>query len=390
MAPSKVALVARAAAAAVLGWEQLAAGLRRTLGDTVALWFAGARPLTVEAGVLVLALPNDFSREWIEGHFRGVLDRCAAGAALAGVRLVVDERAETTATVSDEEEPAGAKTSQERQKELPPVLLARLLAQRGFWSLSPAADRERFDVTDVRGHLQVIPSALGVPGVFEAMVFNGLLSVWANGARETPDAVCSARELASVLGLAWHGELAERLRHAVGVLKATTYRLELEGGNGGWTDDFSLLDRVQTAWGGARSSPHRAMRAVFSEVVFEQITQRRMLRPLDLAAFRAIDEKSHLARRLFLFLEASPASVELGCGREGLERLADARLAGTLGFRSQLKHFRPTLARAGATVVRAAPRYEHIEVVPRAKRALRSGEPRYVLRVVRTRAALAC
>jgi DnaA N-terminal domain len=387
--PSRVAPVAQAAAAAVVGWEQLAAGLRRTLGDTVALWFAGARPLTVEAGVLVLALPNDFSREWIEGHFREVLDRCAAGAALAGVRLVVDELAETAA-VSDEEELRGAETPHERQKELPPVLLARLLAQRGFWSLSPAADRERFDVTDVRGDLQVITSALGVPGVFEAMVFNGLLSVWANGARETPDAVCSARELASVLGLAWHGELAERLRHAVGVLKATTYRLELERGNGGWTDDFSLLDRVQTAWDGARTSPHRAMRAVFSEVVFEQITQSRMLRPLDLTTFRAIDEKSHLARRLFLFLEASPASVQLGRGREGLERIVDGRLAGTLGVRSELKHFRPTLARAGATVVRAAPRYEHIEVVPRAKRALRSGEPRYVLRIVRARAALAC
>jgi hypothetical protein len=66
----------------------------------------------------------------------------------------------------------------------------------------------------------------------------GLLSVWANGARESPAVVCGARELADVLALSWHGELAERLRHAVAVLKATTYRLEVDAGDGGWTDDF--------------------------------------------------------------------------------------------------------------------------------------------------------
>lgn len=158
--------------------------------------------------------------------------------------------------------------------------------------------------------------------------------------------MCSAREPAGVLGLSWNGELAERLRQAVALLKATTYRLEVDAGGRGWTDDFSLLDRVQTAWDGAPSSSHRAMRAVFSEVVFEQITQRRMIRPLDLAAFRAIDEKSHLARRLFLFLEASPASIQVGHGREALERIVDGRLAASLGARSQLKHFRPALARA--------------------------------------------
>jgi len=304
----------------------------------------------------------------------------------------VDERValESASPPSEDDDPlAPAGAALERQKELPPTLLARLLAQRGFWSLSPSAHPERFELVDVKGRLQVIASTLGVPGVFEAMVFNGLLSVWANGARESPAVVCSARELADVLALSWHGELAERLRHAVAVLKATTYRLEVDADDGGWTDDFSLLDRVQTKWDGSRTSPRRAMRAVFSEVAFEQITQRRMIRPLDLPAFRAIDEKSDLARRLFLFLEASPGSIQLARGREAIERIVDERLAASLGARSQLKHFRPALARAGATIVCAAPRYEHIEVVPRTKRALRRGEPRSVLRVVRTRAALA-
>src|SRR4051812_45971370 len=221
-------------------WEQLAARLTCALGDKFAIWFSDARPLALERDVLVLGLPNDFTREWIEAHFRPVLFECAAQIALGGMRLVIDERAalESASPPNEDDDPvAPAGAARERQKELPPTLLARLLAQRGFWSLSPSADPERLELVDVKGRLQVIASTLGLPGVFEAMVFNGLLSLWANGARESPAVVCSARELANVLALSWHGELAERLRHAVAVLKATTYRLEVEAGDGGgWTD----------------------------------------------------------------------------------------------------------------------------------------------------------
>lgn len=93
--------------------------LRRTLGDKPVLWFAGARPVDLDHGVLVLALPNAFTCEWIEGHFRAALDQCAADASLAGIRLVIDENPQTVPTLNDDEELASVEAALTRQRELP-------------------------------------------------------------------------------------------------------------------------------------------------------------------------------------------------------------------------------------------------------------------------------
>lgn len=69
----------------------------------------------------------------------------------------------------------------------------------------------------------------------------------------------------------------------------------------------------------------------------------------------------------------------LGGGRETVQRIVDARLAATLGGQPDLRKLRQHLIRAGERVVELAPRYEQIEVVPRAKRGLRRGEPRHLL-----------
>jgi len=123
--------------------------------------------------------------------------------------------------------------------------------------------------------------------------------------------------------------------------------------------------------------------------VWEHITERRMIRPVDLAALRAIGEQRDVARRLFLFLEASPAPIRLPANREGIERIVDVRLAGSLGVKPDPRLLRQQLLRAAGPIVEASPRYEAIDVAPREKRGLRRGQPRYVLRIVRTRLALA-
>ena len=376
-------------------WDEIASELRARLSEhAFALWFGMAVAEGEDAdGALLVAVPNDFTREWIEGHFGEIVALLAADRGLHGVRFLVDPKlAPHTGRKASAIGGGGAldrdvSTSLARSRA--PGVIARLLAERGFWSLSPGGQLSLFEVDDLRGSLQVLPSALGSCGMFEAIVFTGLLSLWANGPRDEPAVATSARQLADLLGLSWYGDLGERLRRAVDLLALTGYRLEASGSAGGWTDAFTLLDRAQTVWSGAPTSPRRHIRAVFSEPVFAEITRPRMIRPVDLAALRAIGEQRDIARRLFLFLEGSPAPVQLGHGHEGIERIVDHRLAGTLGAARDLRKLRQHLVRAAGPIVEASPRYEAIDVVRRTKRGLRRGEPRYLLRVVRARLAKA-
>jgi hypothetical protein len=68
----------------------------------------------------------------------------------------------------------------------PPGLTTRLLAERGFWSLAPGVRADGFAVDDLRGTLSVEPGRLGAPGMFDAVVFTGLLSLWGSESRATP------------------------------------------------------------------------------------------------------------------------------------------------------------------------------------------------------------
>jgi chromosomal replication initiator protein len=80
-------------------WEEISRRLRDTLNETTyATWFgdAGAGELTADAfSVLV---PNDFTREWIEGHFLGFVRAAAREALGREVRVVL--------TVRDDDAPA--------------------------------------------------------------------------------------------------------------------------------------------------------------------------------------------------------------------------------------------------------------------------------------------
>jgi chromosomal replication initiator protein len=51
-------------------WDDVAARLRGALNETTfGNWFSEVDPISVDDDAFVLAVPNDFTREWIEGHF---------------------------------------------------------------------------------------------------------------------------------------------------------------------------------------------------------------------------------------------------------------------------------------------------------------------------------
>src|ERR1700693_4686482 len=55
-------------------WSEVAGRLRGALNDTTyGTWFGEAHGLELEDDRFVLAVPNDFTRDWIEGHFLGLI-----------------------------------------------------------------------------------------------------------------------------------------------------------------------------------------------------------------------------------------------------------------------------------------------------------------------------
>jgi chromosomal replication initiator protein len=63
-------------------WDEVSGRLRGALNETTfGTWFAKARGASLSEGDFTIAVPNDFTREWIEGHFLGLIK--------AGVRDVL-------------------------------------------------------------------------------------------------------------------------------------------------------------------------------------------------------------------------------------------------------------------------------------------------------------
>jgi chromosomal replication initiator protein len=56
-------------------WVEVSARLRDALNDaTYTTWFSDAGPGSLDETAFVLLVPNDFTRDWVEGHFRGLLE----------------------------------------------------------------------------------------------------------------------------------------------------------------------------------------------------------------------------------------------------------------------------------------------------------------------------
>jgi chromosomal replication initiator protein len=69
-------------------WTAIAGSLRRTLSDTIYdTWFGHAEPHSLDDRGLVVAFPNDFTRDWVESHFSAFV--ASAAREVLGQELIV-------------------------------------------------------------------------------------------------------------------------------------------------------------------------------------------------------------------------------------------------------------------------------------------------------------
>src|SRR3954447_20617953 len=101
-------------------WNEVAGRLRGALNDTTySTWFGEAQGLELSRATFVLAVPNDFTRDWIEGHFLGLIG--AAIRDVTGEERPVQLRVVDLPGAAESTEPLGAQAV-----DLDPVELTRL------------------------------------------------------------------------------------------------------------------------------------------------------------------------------------------------------------------------------------------------------------------------
>ena len=95
-------------------WNEVAGRLRGALNDaTYSTWFGEAAGLELSENCFVLRVPNDFTRDWIEGHFLGLIG--AAVRDVTGLERPVEVRvSEPQAVLQEEEEDTPEETPVER------------------------------------------------------------------------------------------------------------------------------------------------------------------------------------------------------------------------------------------------------------------------------------
>jgi chromosomal replication initiator protein len=72
-------------------WEEISGRLKEALSDgTYSKWFGDVRELELEGKTLVLTVPSEFARDWIEGHFLGLIG--AAVRDIIGVERAIELR----------------------------------------------------------------------------------------------------------------------------------------------------------------------------------------------------------------------------------------------------------------------------------------------------------
>ena len=89
-------------------WNAIAGRLRDTLTETTYdTWFGQAHPRSYNGEQLVVEVPNDFTRDWIEGHFLDLVTRAAGETATTGavVTFTVGERVQPRAQAPQAEPP---------------------------------------------------------------------------------------------------------------------------------------------------------------------------------------------------------------------------------------------------------------------------------------------
>jgi chromosomal replication initiator protein len=90
-------------------WETIAERLQQSLNaGTFSTWFGSAEPVEATPDRLVLSVPNQFTKSWIEGHFSSLLDAAAAEHEMVVELRVAAREAVAAADVRPEaDEPPG-------------------------------------------------------------------------------------------------------------------------------------------------------------------------------------------------------------------------------------------------------------------------------------------
>ncbi len=96
--------------AASTTWESISQRLQQMLNaGTFGTWFGSARAIDQDDERLVVGVPNEFTKTWIEGHFSSLLDAAAAEHDLVvELRVAVAEAVAQTRESDEDEEPATA------------------------------------------------------------------------------------------------------------------------------------------------------------------------------------------------------------------------------------------------------------------------------------------
>src|SRR3954452_22182473 len=77
-------------------WNDVSARLREALNDTTySTWFGEVDGASLDDDTFAIAVPNDFTREWIEGHFLDLIRAAVKDA--TGKELRVQLRVEESA-----------------------------------------------------------------------------------------------------------------------------------------------------------------------------------------------------------------------------------------------------------------------------------------------------
>ena len=69
-------------------WNDVSARLREALNDTTySTWFGEVSGAELDGDTFAIAVPNDFTREWIEGHFLDLIRAAVKDAGGADLRV---------------------------------------------------------------------------------------------------------------------------------------------------------------------------------------------------------------------------------------------------------------------------------------------------------------
>src|SRR5581483_6741771 len=127
-------------AAASQTWETISQRLRESLNpSTFANWFGAATPVEQDAERLVVAVPNEFTKTWIEGHFGSLLN-----AAAAEHELILELRVAVSEAVAAAKSAAEPAEAVDEIVEAAPALSLRGLNPRYTFDLFVIGPSNRF------------------------------------------------------------------------------------------------------------------------------------------------------------------------------------------------------------------------------------------------------